>query len=100
MGGCYRLKSHSHLLALALLGQESRQSHAQYVWESAHLGHKGTGARNSDYHLRKAEDVGHFSETPFSLAQQHLITQDMGHSHKVRWVFVISTQKKWPGEAE
>lgn len=44
--------------------------------------------------------MGHFSQMLFSLAQQHLIAQDMGHSHKVRWVFVISTQKKWPGEAD
>jgi len=50
--------------------------------------------RTSDCHSRETEDVGLLSQTPFSLAQQHLVAQDMGNSHKASWVFVISTQKK------
>lgn len=58
-----------------------------FSWDVSNWG------RSSDWHLREAEYEPCCPQMPFCLAQQQLTSQDVGHSHKARWVFVISTQK-------
>lgn len=95
VGGCYRLESFCralHLLALALLWlwQESRQSSRCSGKCSART--RANQCQEQWLTFERGWECG--AQMLFSLAQQCLIAQDMGHSHKVRGVFVISTQKK------